>query len=169
MNTINGWLARCCSGKSANPNYLNWKSSLIGVCNTFICVNNQHFKHWKMKWRTERSICSLFMSLLKGADKYDDQVTVVMTILGNSEEIKKFFWFPAGITKTKTYCRLQKDYNCKNSFAIIWLLRGSWPIMLKFEKSAFMFNHKIIFPGNLWFLIQAYTVISLFLNCHWIV
>lgn len=41
------------------------------------------------------------MSLLKGADKYDDQVTVVMTILGNSEEIKKIFWFPAGITKTK--------------------------------------------------------------------
>ena len=48
------------------------------------------------------------MSLLKGADKYDDQVTVVMTILGNSEEIKKFFWFPAGITKTKTYCRFSK-------------------------------------------------------------
>ena len=31
-----------------------------------------------------------FMSLLKGADKYDDQVTFVMTILGNSEEIKFF-------------------------------------------------------------------------------
>ena len=41
------------------------------------------------------------MSLLKGADKYDDQVTVVMTILGNSEGIKKFFCFQLELQKPK--------------------------------------------------------------------
>ena len=41
------------------------------------------------------------MSLPKGADKYDDQVTVVMTILGNSEEIKNFLGFQLELQKAK--------------------------------------------------------------------
>ena len=64
---------------------------------------------------------------------------------GKSEGVKNFCVL-ARITKTKSYCRLQKDCNSKNSFTIIQLLRGSWLIILKFAKSAFMFSHDIIFP-----------------------
>ena len=60
----------------------------------------------------------------------------------------------------------KKDCYCKKSFTIIRLRRGRWLIMLKFAKSAFVCIHQF-FPRHLQFLIQSYTVHSLFESCHW--
>ena len=91
MNTIIGWFTRCYSGpfrEELKPN-LNSKSNSTEVCNTVIYVHHQHFKQWKMKWRIECAGLHC-CHCVRGADKCDDQVTFVMAILGNSEDIKEF-------------------------------------------------------------------------------
>lgn len=77
-----------------------------------------------------------FCHCLRDAHKYDDQVTFVMTMFGNSEDIKRF-------------CSSSSNYKNQNLVEIekgLQLLRGIWLLILKFPKGAFMCNHQIIFP-----------------------
>lgn len=97
---------------------LNELSHRCAVSLTLREVENE-MKDWKFR--------SSSLSLLKGVLKNnsDDHFTFVVTMLGKSGDNKKFF-VSAQITKTRTYRRLQKDCNCKYSFTITRLLRGSW-------------------------------------------
>ena len=103
------------------------RTKVVGAINYKInnIVLHYHWVIYKILFREELKsnfisqsnsigVCNTCLFMFKGVLKNNsaDHFTFVVTTLGSLSK-RKFFLFPAQVTKTETYSRLQKDCNGK--------------------------------------------------------